>query len=137
MKSAQDAGVAIFGMTYLAMPGPYLPRAYMRDGALISMCETSGGMVFATNERFMADKLQHFIETLRGRYIVEFPRPNHSTAGAHQLDVKVEKGNYFLRHAGIAIPAPDPAILADPTTVPSDPALAPEQGTQRTMAQPK
>ncbi len=76
----------------------------MRNSALISMCETSGGMVFATNEGFMADSLRHFVESLRARYIVEFPRPNHSTGGAHQLDVKVEKGNYFIQHAGITVP---------------------------------
>jgi hypothetical protein len=137
MESAEHTGTAIFGMTSVAMPGPYRPRAFMRDGTLITMCETSGGMVFATNGRFMADDLQKFVETLRSRYVVEFPRPNHSTAGAHQLDVKVEKGNYFIWHSGITVPTPDPAVLADPTTVPSDPSLAPEEGTRRILAQPK
>ena len=80
--------------------------------------------------------LQRFVTVLRERYIVEFPRPANSTSGQHAMNVQVAKGNYFIRPAGISVPIPDAALLADPTTVPSDPSRTPKQGTRKPLAQP-
>ena len=74
--------------------------------------------------------LVQFTKLLRGRYIVEFPRPFNATGG-HNLAVSIEKSNDFIRPAGISVPIEDPAILADPTTVPSDPSLTPVEGKER------
>jgi hypothetical protein len=67
---------------------------------------------------------------VRERYIVDFPRPVNSTAGRHSFEVRIEKTPAFIRPAGISIPIADPAVLADPTTVPSDPNLTPVQGNR-------
>jgi hypothetical protein len=77
--------------------------------------------------------LQQFVAMLRERYIVEFPRPANTTAGQHAMNVKVAKSNFFIRPAGISVPIPDRALLADPTTVPSDPSRTPELGTRKPM----
>jgi hypothetical protein len=48
--------------------------------------------------------------------------------------VKVAKGEEdFIRSAGISVPLPDAAVLADPTTVQSDPSLTPELGTRKVV----
>jgi len=87
-----------------------------------------------TNERDLAKTLKRFTQTVRERYIVEFPRPLNSTPGEHGLHVKIEKSEGdFVRSAGISVPMPDPAVMADPATIPSDPSLAPEQGTRHPM----
>jgi hypothetical protein len=53
------------------------------------------------------------------------------------MRIKIAKaGNDFIRPSGISVPMPDPAVLADPTTVPSDPSHAPEQGQRRIMEKP-
>ncbi len=75
--------------------------------------------------------LGQFVAMVRERYVVEFPRPSNSTAGTHDMQVKVGSASYFIRPAGVSLPLPDPTLAADPTTVQSDPALAPEQGTRK------
>jgi hypothetical protein len=74
---------------------------------------------------------------LRGRYIVEFPRPFHSESGEHSLIVTIDKSDAFIRAAGISVPMADPAVLADPTTVPSDPSHSPEYGKRRILTAPQ
>ena len=71
--------------------------------------------------------------TLRERYIVEFPRPSNSTAGKHSLMVRVEKAEDFIRVAGVTMPIPDAAAMADPTTISTGPSNAPVQGERREL----
>jgi hypothetical protein len=54
------------------------------------------------------------------------------------MEVSIAKGQgNFIRSAGISVPVPDAALLADPTTVPSDPSRTPELGTRKTMKKPQ
>jgi hypothetical protein len=78
-----------------------------------------------------------FVDMVHGRYIVEFPRPRNSTRGKHQFMVSIDKSKAFIRATGIAVPLPDPKVLADPTTVHTDPALAPEEGEHRILTPPQ
>ena len=81
---------------------------------------------------------ERFTEMLRERYVVEVPRPLNSTPGEHGIHVKIEKSeDDFIRPAGITVPLPDAALLADPTTVPSDPSLTPAMGTRAPMKKPQ
>jgi hypothetical protein len=57
--------------------------------------------------------------------------------GQHDFLVTIEKMNAFIRPAGISVPIADPTLLADPTTVPSDPLRAPEMGTRKPMTSPQ
>jgi hypothetical protein len=129
---AQAKGVAVFGMSYLA---PF-PMAY--ENLFDSLCQLTGGMVFRTNVPSLAGSLKTFVTTVRERYIVEFPRPSNSTAGDHGMEVKVAKGGaYFIRSAGIAVPLPDAAVLADPTTVSAGPKETPVEGDRRILSKPQ
>jgi len=111
--------------------GSYRSTSY--KDAFKSVCELSGGMIFPSNGRDVAETLQRFTKTVRERYIVEFPRPFNSTVGEHVLLVTIDKMDAFIRPAGIAVPMADPAVLADPMTVPADPSRAPVEGTRRVL----
>jgi hypothetical protein len=81
--------------------------------------------------------LEQFVRTLRERYIVEFPRPSNSTAGEHGMEVKIDKGAYFIRPSGVSIPMPDPVLMADPTTIQTGPSQAPEEGKRKVLNKPQ
>jgi hypothetical protein len=129
---AQRDGVAIFGMSYVPDIAAFSWRIPEDD--FNSVCELSGGMLSTANGRELSEDLKRFVVRVRGRYIVEFPRPSNSTIGTHDLVVKIDKVDAFIRPAGISIPMADPALVADPNTVPSDPSRAPEQGNRRVSA---
>jgi hypothetical protein len=133
-KFAQSAGVTIFGLkdTISALRGANMQSRF-DEKPFQSVCELSGGTVFLSGQSGLGETLKLFTTMLRERYIVEFPRPSNTTGGAHSIDVRVDRSNYFIRPAGISVPIADPTVLADPTTVPSDPSLAPKLGGRHLM----
>jgi hypothetical protein len=103
-----------------------------------SICELSGGVVFPANRADVAKRLKGFVAMVRGRYIVEFPRPRNSTKGKHEFVVTIDKSKAFIRSTGISVPLQDPKVLADPTTVtPSNGNPAPEEGTRHILETPQ
>jgi hypothetical protein len=135
---AQGAGVAIFGLRYVPEePGHLYFLNIGNEDPFNSLCELTGGMVLTASRRTEADELKRFMATVRGRYIVEFPRPYRSKGGEHSLVVTIDKSNAFIRSAGISVPIADPAVLADPMTVPSDPSRTPEYGKRSILTTPK
>ena len=136
---AQNSAVAVFGMRYvpwLSDDSPAMGNA-MED-PFRSICELSGGLVFSANRADVAKRLQGFVAMVRGRYIVEFPRPRNSTRGQHQFVVTIDKSQAFIRSTGISVPLPDSKVLADPTTVlPSEKNPAPEEGTRPILQTPQ
>jgi hypothetical protein len=154
-KFAQDSGTAVFGLRYVEYQswggGPTTGR---RNGAgpfvainsgpqnvedaWSFVTESSGGIVTTTSDtKSLGMTLGQVLAMVRGRYIVEFPRPSNSTAGSHEMQVKVAKSNYMTRPSGISVPLPDAALAADPTTIQSGPSAAPEQGKAKSATQPK
>jgi hypothetical protein len=139
MTYAGATGVAVFGVTYIpaeAVGGSFQFLRWSSEDPFHALCELSGGVVLLSTATSLEVTLQRFVTMLRERYIVEFPRPANATSGQHDMNVKVAKGNYFIRPAGISVPIPDTALLADPTTVPSDPSRTPEPGTRKPMTKP-
>jgi hypothetical protein len=66
-------------------------------------------------------RLQQWIQLLRGRYVVEFPRPQAISSGQHDIVVSIKKDGYaFTSIAGVSVSLPDPKITEDPNYVPSD-----------------
>jgi hypothetical protein len=152
---AQSTGATVFGMIYLPQypNGNYTASGNHMVGNRIvgssgfgqlgtddpfqMLCQMSGGMVLSSSSKWLDETLRRFTTMVRGRYIVEFPRPAKSTAGQHNLQVRVEKsGPDIVRWAGISVPVPDAAVLADPTTVHSDPSLTPQLGKGQSMKKP-
>ncbi len=150
---AQTQGIAIFALNYAPVSpmgmgnyragrGGYLPSgggASAVESALVSVCELSGGIVMRMSDpATVSSALEQFVRMLRERYIVEFPRPAKSTGGEHDLEVKIDKGNYIIiRPSGVSVPLPDPAVVTDPTTIQAGPSQAPEEGTRKVINKPK
>jgi hypothetical protein len=138
---AQVTAVAVFGLTSTPQYGTSDNRRFLQRGGespFPALCELSGGMVLSTSTRSLEETLRRFMAMLRERYIVEFPRPANSTAGSHDIRVTIAKGEgNFIRSSGISVPLPNAAVLKDPTTVPSDPSLTPEQGSRPPMKKPQ
>src|ERR1700733_6170671 len=135
---AQSMGVTIVGLRYVPEEVGRLHFLNIgSEGAVNSLCELSGGMVLTASRRTEAEEWKRFTTMLRGRYIVEFPRPFHSKGGEHNLTVTIDKSDAFIRSSGISVPMADPAVLADPMTVPSDPSRTPEYGNRRRLTAPQ
>jgi hypothetical protein len=98
----------------------------------------SGGIVTRVNDRrSLQEILRGFVQMVRQRYIVEFPRPSNSTPGQHGMEIKIAKGSYMIRAAGVSMPVPDAALMADPTTIQLGPSQAPVEGTKRVSTKPQ
>jgi hypothetical protein len=112
-------GVALFGLRET----PDLWPAWQRDHTdpFRSLCESTGGIVMAGDRRDLPKQLRQWIELLRGRYVVEFPRPQTLSSGQHDIVVSIKKdGMAFTTLAGVSVSLPDPTITTDPNYVPSD-----------------
>jgi hypothetical protein len=98
------------------------------SSALANLCEGSGGMILEAEPHDVSNMLPKAIRLIRGRYILEFPRPKEMF-GTHQLFVTLWNRRAFVRAGGISFPvahAPVEEILnpADfkPLEFPNDPA---------------
>jgi hypothetical protein len=137
---AEAAGVAVFGVTYVPFEAKDLQSRFLSWGSedpFHSVCELSGGMVLLSTTKSLEFTLHRFVTLVRERYIVEFPRPANSTEGIHTQEVRIASSNDFIRPSGVSYPIPDPSVLADPTTVPSDPSRTPVVGTRKPMSIPQ
>ncbi len=152
VEFAQWRGIAIFGLkvvpaslvgmgSYRGGRGGYSPGfgGYLGvEDLLNSVCQLSGGTVMSMEgAAALPGTLERFVRMLRERYIVEFPRPSKSTAGEHGMEVKIDKGAYFIRPSGVSMPLPDPGLMADPTTIQTGPSQTPEEGKRKVMGKPQ
>jgi hypothetical protein len=134
---ANDTGTAIFGMTLLSKPPDQF--TFIHEDMFLAVCQLSGGFIRVAEQKRLPTQLEGFIRNVRDRYIVEFPRPNDLTGGAHSILVKISDSKSsepfpgLVLPAGISLPIADPAILADPNTIPSDPSNAPTLGKRRIL----
>jgi hypothetical protein len=149
---AQAQGTAVFALNFAPTSftslGNYRPGSggYLPSGGgsspveipLISLCELSGGIVMRMSDsEALLRSLEKFVTMVRERYIVEFPRPSNSTAGEHGMEVKIDKGTFSIRPSGVSVPLPDPALIADPSTIQAGPSRAPEEGTRKVINKPQ
>ncbi len=112
-------GVALFGLRNEGEIGIAWQRD--RSDAFRALCESTGGIVMDAEKRDVQKRLHQWIEMLRGRYVVEFPRPQSLTNGAHGITVSIKRdGMAFTTVAGVSMSLPDPKLTADPNYVPSD-----------------
>ncbi len=141
-------GVAVFGLRdnaaynrelgsyrfgpVLGRRGSVNPAGAVNDDDLFGiMCGSNGGMILDAWNPGIEQNLQHLIELLRGRYIIEYPRPDDNKAAFHVVDITIAGTEAaFIRPTGGSSPIPDPAILNDPNTLPSTPSPA-KIGTRR------
>jgi hypothetical protein len=127
---AQISSVAIFGI----LPSNTIVG---REDPFDQICQLTGGVETFANNKNINSNLAWIMQMVRGRYIVEYPRSDDLGAGLYRFDVLLPGHNAYVRPAGISVPAADPRTLADPTTVPSDPALAPIPCSRKVLILPK
>jgi len=131
-EDVQEDGVAIFGlMRAVDVFGSFHSGFPSNKDNFGSLCEVSGGMVMVGTEKTVAEGLKQFASLVRGRYIVEFPRPFSTTTGIHEMNITIDKMDAEIRPAGVSVPVDDPEILNSPNTVPSDRSNAPTLGKPR------
>ena len=132
---AAHKSIAIFG---ISMPSYDAAERFQFTGMenlFDLVCELTGGLVMRPKKQELPQALSRFVELVRGRYILEFPRPANAAAGSHDLEVTLDKTKAFIRSSGISFPLPDPAVLSDPTTVPSDTSRTPQLGKRHALKQ--
>jgi hypothetical protein len=137
---AEATGAAVFGVTYVPFEAKDAQSSFLRwssEDPFHSVCELSGGVVLLSTTNSLEFTLQRFVTMVRGRYIVEFPRPANATSGEHVKEVRIAHSKDFIRPAGVSVPIPDAAELDDPTRVPSDPSRTPVVGTRKPMSKPQ
>jgi hypothetical protein len=131
---AAAAGVAVFGAEWSPIARELMAKRFDSEAPFRSVCELTGGMVEWTTTDSLESTLVDFVRRVRDRYIVEFPRPHRVTAGAHNLEVKIDGAPAAVIHsAGISVPMPDAAEISDPNTVQGDPTKTPEMGNRKIL----
>jgi hypothetical protein len=140
-RYAASRSIALFGIYPTPMPDPlrHLNNFHFTlstEDPFNQLCQLTGGLVLFTSPSDVSSNLKRTIDFVRGRYILEFPRPDAGDRRAHSIDVTLRKMDAFIRPAGISYPPPDPAIAKDPTTLPSPPSPA-VFGTRRPLNPPQ
>jgi hypothetical protein len=126
---AQTRSVAIFGLVQ-----PSDLRNTLDEVPFEDVCQLSGGILLPASAKDLGKQLAWAVTLIRARYIVEFPRPVSTVGGHYGLDITIStRPDAFIRPTGSQFPSDDPAILNDPTTVPSDPSRTPELGNRKIL----
>lgn len=139
-------GVAVFGMRD-PFNGPGAQRSGLstrRGSPLITgglndedmfraLCESNGGVVMLTTRFEMYKSLVQLVTDLRERYILEFPRPDESQPGLHDIRVSVARSRYLVHSTGVSVSMPDPEEATGPNTVPVSKSPA-TYGTRKPLA---
>ena len=83
------------------------------------VCEASGGVELAATRKTLGSSLAEFVQMLRERYIVEYPRADNEVAGEHTVEISIGRRDAYVRSSGIEVPLADAKALADPNTLKS------------------
>lgn len=112
-------GVALFGMNDGAVD---MMRAMKElPDRLYALCESTGGIVLQTSPAKSGEALARWVSLLRGRYVIEFPRPQQMGSGVHSIVVSLKGSpSAFVTVAGVPVSVPDASQIADPSRVHSD-----------------
>ncbi len=107
-RSIRDGGRASTGNAPMNLTGDFTWSGY----PLGIEAESSGGIVMSASLQSLPRTLAEVIARVRGRYIVEFPRPAGLTAGTRAISVSIGKTRNFIRPAGISVPPASPEDMA-------------------------
>lgn len=128
---AAAEGIALFGMNN-GYEDPQSVWRTDRADSFRGLCESTGGIVMEASSRDLQKRLQQWIAMLRNRYVVEFPRPQQLSTGAHTIDVSIRKdGLAFVTLSGVSVSLPDPKMTSDPNFIPSQQGADIPVGTRR------
>jgi hypothetical protein len=116
LGNPNSAGI---GTAYVSTPTPKFSSVPLSSDLDLfrTFCEFNGGMVYETSAVNLENQLQIFVAMLRGRYIVEFPRPDQAKPGFHSIRVTVSKTKDFVVASGVTYPTDDPDSSDDPDSL--------------------
>jgi hypothetical protein len=120
MELAGDYGYRYFNG---GVAGVVVAHGNVPEDLYLDLCEENGGLILSTLPVDLPRTLDTFIAMVRGRYIIEFPRPDDSTPGRHLIDITLRSRRAFIASAGVEVALPE-NDRNDPTTVPSAPSPA-------------
>ena len=137
--NASGFGLAIFGVEPAPPQRPVLglrlpTRLAMEtamDDAFGVLCNGTGGLVVGGDRDDLDETLARIVRLVRGRYILEFARPQNGTAGSHRIDVSVTDASAIVRSSGVAVGLQDEAQRNDAHTVPKDTSKDPVIGQSK------
>jgi hypothetical protein len=125
---AQTRSVAVFGLVE-----PLDLRNTQNEAPFNDVCQLSGGILLPTPAQDLGKQLAWAVTLIRGRYIVEFPRPVTAVGGHYSMDITISRREALILPTGSTVPTDDPAILNDPTTVPTDLSRTPQLGNRKIL----
>jgi len=105
---AQTSGVSVFGLNPAFHVSSDLFLRSIDEKQLSNMTESSGGMTLDLDSQNVGKELKNFVQMLRDRYVVEFPRPDDVSAGKIDFAVRVMGPDLFVRTAGKSVPVANP-----------------------------
>ena len=118
-RTANLAGVTVFAVAE-RFKVPILLGAHpqtvagWRVGSMLGfLTEGSGGLTVEATRNNLPYAFAHFVELLRGRYILEFQRPANVAGGTSIITVQCGLPHAFIRPAGTSLPTADP-VTQDP-----------------------
>jgi hypothetical protein len=91
------------------------PTVAAELNGMVMQSELSGGMKLNANPTNLAGTLQQFLALVRGRYILEFPRPAGLDKAQYRTEVTIAHSHAFIRAASISVPVASPEEASDPT----------------------
>ncbi len=103
---------------------------------LTTLCERSGGVGLDLYQSSVAKRMQQFMQMLRERYILEFPRPAGAKAGFVPMQVSIDGSNAFIRPSGDGVPVNDDAFSAELKPIPEPSQVASNPEDNSTVAAP-
>jgi hypothetical protein len=125
------AGISIFGMTYrdseiqnsFAIDSPTTEAAGDIDHAenpFGMLCDLTGGIALSiSSDHAVSRALPHFVDMLRGRYILEFHRPRNAKPGSYTVNVSLDHAQAHIRVGGTTVHVASAAELATPEIAPA------------------
>jgi hypothetical protein len=133
--AAQNEQVTILGLDpFQDFRGPLLIDPAARQ--LAFLCESTGGLRLDLYQSSVAKRMQLFMQMLRERYILEFPRPPIHKAGPVQMNVRIGGINAFIRPAGDGVPVTDEVLASESAPIPGPPPPTSPHGDNSTGATP-
>ena len=117
--------VTIFGLSLPpSVASRQIPTYANFEDPFQQVCQLTGGIVLVSPLAGVLASMERLMELVRGRYILEFPRPDTGSPGPHDILVKLVGKDAFIRTAGITFAQADPALRSDPTTITATPSPA-------------
>jgi hypothetical protein len=126
------AGISVFGMSY-GGPGVQASLAVDAPGTEVAgnidhaenpfgmLCDLTGGIALSiSSDRDVSRALPHFVDMLRGRYILEFHRPRNAKPGSYTVNVSLDHTHAHIRVGGTTVHVASAAELATPEIAPAD-----------------